>query len=441
MTTALEKFGIVKVYPEKVYGTHPDRGDDSGVVSLADADASYVEEFEGSKTIDSIKRMGKTIERPGWAPMTGLLTPEFTAKSELRFATLGDFVLDTTHWIVSTDGTNVDDITSGGGVVTLLSLGLSPAFSANSHALPGGAEWLLAAGFKIKSATAMNPGVDDGELVMVPDVFAAPSLTIENYIRIYQQGTQRYYKQTFTGARADARISCEAGQRLMVELTGNAKTHAWEDYQPVDHLATARELDPDYRDYSRAYNGMAFDNAERDLRQPATGLEAISTIYDEAGTLYAGGGLVSFEINMNNNLQVPRVMDEDGSVSEVIHNPTDPMSFSCRMNPDLVANWDIYTLAENKVPLFWDLVFTDRETASDRIEISAVIYIESITPDEADGRLVWSIQGTIGYAIQGQPFSPSAYTDAATYPHPQGGMRDLSDYEGLLQIRWITPKA
>lgn len=432
MTVALEKFGIVKAYPEVTYGTHPNRGDDSGLVTLSDADATYVEEFDGSINIDAIERMGKTIERPGWAPMTGLLTPEFTCKSELRFATLGDFVLDQSLWEVSIDGgTNVADITSGGAVVPV-----NGAFSADSHALPGGAEWLLACGFKIHDAVAKTPGSVDGKLVLVPDVFAAPSLTIENYIRVYQQGGQRYFKQTFTGARADARISCEAGQRLMVELTGNAKTHAWEDYVPVDHTAADRELNPDYRDYSREYVGMAFTNDARDLRQPAIGLDAVSTIYDENGTLYAGGGLISFEIQMNNNLQVPRVMDEDGSVSEVIHNPTSPMTFACRMQPDLVANWDIYTLALDKVPLFWDVVFTDRETDSDRIEVGAVVYIKSITPDEAEGRLVWSIEGTIGYAVQGQPFDPSAY--AVMNSHPDG-MSTLEKYQGLLQIRWITP--
>lgn len=427
MAIIKDKFGLVKAWPEATYGTHPARGIDAGFTTLHDGDAAYVEEFKASQQYDSIQQTGKTLERPGWAPMTGLKTPKFSGKALLRFAQLGDHTMDRTTWEVSDGGGN--DATTGAA--------LSMGFAADTHPLPGGSEWLLALGFVIHDSVARVASTTDGVLVFKPDVFGAPSLTVENMNRRHQAGAQAYQRQTMTGCRADGKIMCETGQLLTVELDGGAKTHTRDDYDPEDGGGLPRDLNPDYRDHGRAWDGMAFGD-DRAFRQPAHGLNAVSTIWAGGAVpvQYAGGGLHSFEINMNNGLTYPRVMDADGSVSEVTLSPTDAMSWSCKQQVDDVANWDIDTIIDEKIPVYWDLVFTDRETGTDRIEVHAVVYVESVEGEEVDGRMVWNLAGKVAYAVQGQPFDSASYAVAATHPD---AVQDLSNYEGLLQIRYVTP--
>lgn len=425
MALYLNNFGLVKARPEASYGTHPNNGEDAGLVTLADYDAEIVEEFTATEEYEPIQRKGKSKERPGWALQTGTRTPRFTCMTELRPMRMYKFTMNAIY--------EIEDPTALGNEF-YTGAGLSGADPIDRHALPGGAIWLMAAGFK-QDVTAGVEGDDtlgaeiDAENVFVPDVFAAPSITIENYTRRYSQSGEEYIKQTMSGARADGTLRVRAGERLMLELTGGAKSLTTTDYLPVDAGSNPRELSPNWNDDGRepdtAFNPAVDMFVDADLRNSFVGLGAtVSLSYtDSAGTPYsltnAGNpaGLIELEIQFNNGLTYPRVMEEDGSVSEVILAPVDNMGFRLRNEAAEMNQWDVYDLTSNKYPLTVSVQLADRETDRDYIQLDFTGYVGNAEFDEEDARLVWTCTGSVAYANQGQPFPGSP----------------------LLSIKWVTP--
>lgn len=431
MALYLNNFGLVKARPEASYGTHPANGEDFGLTTLADYDAEIVEEFTATEEYEPIQRRGKSKERPGWALQTGTRTPRFTCMTELRPMRMYKFSMNAIY--------EIEDPASPGDEF-YTGAALSGANPIDRHALPGGAIWLMAAGFKQDVDAGVegdnDPGLlsgpVDAENVFVPDVFAAPSITIENYTRRYSQSGEEYIKQTMSGARADGTLRVRAGERLMLELTGGAKSLTTTDYLPLDENdpPNSRELAPNWNDDGREpdltdvvdYDDML---ADVDLRNSFVGLGAtVSLSYtDSEGTTYsltnAGvpAGLIELEIQFNNGLTYPRVMEEDGSVSEVILAPVDNMGFRLRNEAAEMNDWDVYDLTSNKYPLTVSVKLVDRETDRDYIQLDFTGYVGNAEFDEEDSRLVWTCTGSVAYANQGQPFPGSP----------------------LLSIKWVTP--
>ena len=332
---------VVRAKAEATYGADP---------TIADADTIYAEEVSGNAFVqESIRRNGVAAMRTGFRSAPSKATGTLSLTGEIAHVDLADEdARPSIHPLLMAAAFTV------AGTINADYTG--PGYTAN-----GGDNDII--------VTYSSGGVTQA---------ANGSARVE--ITQHAQGDATGNLHTFAGFVADFSISYAYGERMMVTFEGMSK--------PLRPTAvTTPTTDSPYA-----------------AETPAMGLGATAMIQrlsdnsvwgggTAAAPNTAGIGLLSLEINGNNNVQERGGINAAGGVVGFFASATDPHEVTLTLEQTNIADWDWRDLHQDADPVYIRTVVPSASNANLLVEVAFHMMIESIEAGEDNGRRVATISG------------------------------------------------